>query len=147
MKKKDTHTLPSLTHETTIKVRFSEVDSMGVVWHGEYIKYFEDGREAFGHHFQLDYLDVYNHGFVIPIVDVNCQYKHSLTVGDTATIETQYINTQAAKIIFQYNIYKEPEHLLAATGCTTQVFVNKQTGEMEYEIPAFYLEWKQKWIK
>ena len=39
---------PALTNTTKTTVRFSEVDSMQVVWHGEYVRYFEDGREAFG---------------------------------------------------------------------------------------------------
>jgi len=38
----------NLSIKTETIIRFSEVDSMGVVWHGNYIKYFEDGREAFG---------------------------------------------------------------------------------------------------
>ena len=46
MKRKKTEA--SLTDRTSFQVRFSEVDSMKIVWHGEYIRYFEDGREAFG---------------------------------------------------------------------------------------------------
>ena len=42
--------------QTEIRVRFSEVDSMGVVWHGNYLKYFEDGREAFGRKHGLGYV-------------------------------------------------------------------------------------------
>ena len=41
----------ALTCRTPIRVRFSEVDSMQVVWHGEYMRYFEDGREDFGRRF------------------------------------------------------------------------------------------------
>ena len=37
-----------LINSCKVKVRFSEVDSMAVVWHGNYVKYLEDGREAFG---------------------------------------------------------------------------------------------------
>lgn len=41
----------SLVGKTSLRVRFSEVDSMQIVWHGEYVRYFEDGREAFGREF------------------------------------------------------------------------------------------------
>lgn len=34
--------------EIPIKVRFSDTDAMGVVWHGNYLRFFEDAREAFG---------------------------------------------------------------------------------------------------
>ena len=61
---------PSLTTVTFTKVRFSEVDSMHVVWHGEYVRYLEDGREAFGREFPgIGYLDFYRNGYTAPIVD------------------------------------------------------------------------------
>ena len=50
---------PALSCITPLRVRFSEVDSMRVVWHGEYVRYFEDGREAFGEQYPgLGYLDI-----------------------------------------------------------------------------------------
>lgn len=52
--KTNLHT-PALIDRTTIKVRFSEIDSMQIVWHGEYVRYFEDGRESFGKHYSLGY--------------------------------------------------------------------------------------------
>ena len=64
-----------LVDRKTITVRFSEVDSMMVVWHGEYIRYFEDGRESFGKHYDgLKYMDIFNSGYLAPMVDLNCQY-------------------------------------------------------------------------
>ena len=58
-----------------ITVRFGEVDSMAIVWHGNYIKYFEDGRESFGSKYDLGYLDVHRHNVMIPIVKVTCDFK------------------------------------------------------------------------
>ncbi len=43
MKRKTSPHQAALTDRTTIKVRFSEIDSMQIVWHGEYVRYFEDG--------------------------------------------------------------------------------------------------------
>ena len=54
----------TLTATTTTKVRFNETDSLGITWHGHYVTYFEDGREAFGTAFGLHYLDIFNNGFV-----------------------------------------------------------------------------------
>ena len=47
-------------------IRFSEVDSMGVVWHGHYAMYFEDAREEFGKKYHLEYLFMYDQGFLSP---------------------------------------------------------------------------------
>lgn len=145
MKRKKIERPAALTNQTTLKVRFSEVDAMHIVWHGEYIRYFEDGRESFGRHYGLEYMDVYNKGYVIPIVDITCQYKQPLTVGDEAIVETRYINTHAAKIVFDYIIRKASDHSIVATGSSIQVFLSRETNELELFSPAFYKEWKQKW--
>lgn len=138
---------PSLITRTRITVRFSEVDSMQVVWHGEYVRYFEDGREAFGREYPgLGYLDFYSNGYTAPIVDLQLQYISPLTVNDVAIIETRYIETVAAKLCFEYIIYKESDGALVARGSSVQVFVGA-SGEMELNNPQFYEAWKRRWLK
>ena len=66
-----------------VKVRFSEVDSIRVVWHGSYVKYMEDGREDFGEKYGLEYMTIFNNGYTAPKVDMNLRYLQSVTVGDT----------------------------------------------------------------
>jgi acyl-CoA thioester hydrolase len=127
-----------------IVVRFSEVDSMRIVWHGNYLKYFEDGRESFGLKYNLGYLDVYRHNVMIPIVRVNCDYKRPLEYGDTAIVETRYIPTEAAKIVFEYAIYRKKDMEISATGSSMQVFLTPE-GELLLTSPAFYIGWQEKW--
>lgn len=143
-RKKEKFTGQKLTHTAQIPIRFSEVDSMGIVWHGHYVRLFEDARESFGEQYGFGYLKVYEHGYVIPIVDVQCQYKQALKYGDTAIIEITYLDTLAAKIVYQYQIFRESDHLLMATGETTQVFVASEEGGLQLTMPSFFLEWKQK---
>lgn len=135
---------PALIDRTTILVRFSEVDALKIVWHGEYVKYFEDGRESFGMRYDLGYWDVYNNGYTTPIVDLQIQYKQSLTFGEKAIVETRYIPIDAAKIILEYTIYKEDGVTVAATGRTMQVFLNSN-NELELTNPDFFIEWKKRW--
>ncbi|HBS11061.1 MAG TPA: 4-hydroxybenzoyl-CoA thioesterase, partial [Flavobacteriaceae bacterium] len=87
-----------------------------------YITYFEDGREAFGREHGISYLDVQASGFVTPIIKSTCEHKLPLRYGDIATIETTYVNSPAAKMIFKYKIYN-PQGDLVCTGETIQVFV------------------------
>lgn len=94
-----------LKAEKEFRVRFSEVDSMNVVWHGAYALYFEDAREAFGEKYGLRYLYIFDHGFYAPIVELKLQYKNPLTYKDKGLIEISLRNTDAAKIIFDYTIY------------------------------------------
>ncbi len=135
----------ALVNQTSIKVRFSEVDLMQIVWHGEYVKYFEDGREAFGREYAgLGYMDFYDSGYLAPIVDLQVEYKKSLKCNDQAVVETRYIATEAAKIIFEYIITRKSDNEVVATGRTVQVFVDK-AGELMLTSPEFYLKWKEKW--
>jgi acyl-CoA thioester hydrolase len=137
-------TKPNLVSETEIAIRFNEVDALGIVWHGNYVKYFEDGREAFGEKFHLNFQHVYiNDGFVTPIVLMDCQYKQSLKYGDRAIVQTRYVPSKASKIIFEYSIYRASDRALMCTGKTTQVFVNRE-GELFYTVPDFFAKWKEK---
>lgn len=134
----------ALVDRVRVPIRFSETDAMGVVWHGNYVKFFEDGRESFGRNYGLEYLRVYSLGYTIPIVDLHCSYKKSLTFGQEIIVETRYIPCEAAKIEFDYIVYEAESMEVIATGSTVQVFLNDKQ-ELELNNPAFYEEWKKKW--
>ncbi len=145
MKKKSREV--KLTSTTNISVRFSEVDSMRVVWHGEYVKYMEDGREDFGRKYAgLGYMDFFDNGYLTPIVELDIQYKSPLKCNDTAVVETRYIATDAAKICFDYIIRNSSDGKVVATGSTTQAFIDLN-GELQLLSPEFYQKWKEQWIK
>lgn len=127
-------------------VKFSEVDSLRVVWHGYYVRYFEDGREAFGIQYQLSYLDVYENGLAVPLVDLEVKFKRPLEYGDTAIIETKFIDSPAAKIQFEYVIKSKTHGYIACTGKTTQVFMEPITKELYFTMPAFFEQWKKKML-
>ncbi|HEX8022721.1 acyl-CoA thioesterase [Mucilaginibacter sp.] len=134
----------SLINTIEIEVKFSDVDMLGVVWHGNYIRYFEDGREAFGKQYGLGYMDVYNAGYVVPIVNVNCDYKRFLRYEDKVIIETVYTPTESAKINFAYRLLNVQTGELIVKGSTVQVFVRRDNFELQLTNPDFFLEWKQK---
>lgn len=135
----------SLVNKTSLRVRFSEVDSMQIVWHGEYVRYFEDGREAFGREFAgLGYMDIYASGHTAPIVELHLQYRKPLKVNDTAVVETRYIATEAAKVCFEYTIRSATDGEVVAEGSSTQVFLDSR-GELQLLAPEFYRKWKERW--
>ncbi len=130
-----------LTSTCEVTIRFNEADPMGIVWHGHYIQYFEDGREAFGREHGISYLQVHQQGFTLPVVSISCEYKRSLAYGEKAIVETTYLDCNAAKIEFEYKIYRSSDRQLSATGKSTQVFLNP-SGELQLIIPGFIQEWK-----
>ena len=134
----------NLTHTIEQDVRFSEVDSLGVVWHGHYVQYFEDGREAFGKQYNLSYLDFYSNGYIVPVVNIQCDYKRFLRYGDKIIIETTYVPGIAAKINFKYRIINAHTQELVVTGSTVQVFLSSNGLGLQLNNPDFFQDWKAK---
>lgn len=124
-----------------LRVRFYECDPLQIVWHGNYLKYFEEGREDFGRKNGISYLDIKDYGFATPVVKSSCEHKLPLKYGDEFEVETTFINSNAAKIIFKYKIRREKE--LICTGKTMQVFTDKNSDLVLYN-PPFFLAWKKK---
>lgn len=135
----------TLSGRIEIKVRFNEADPLGIVWHGHYIRYFEDGREAFGNEHGIGYLDFYRQGFVIPVVSIQCDFKKSLKYGDRVVVETIYVPCEAAKLKFEYRLYHAGTGHLVATGTSVQVFLQKENAVLQLINPPFFEAWKMKY--
>ncbi len=140
-RKEQYNEVPELTVSKKIRVRFNETDPLGIVWHGYYITYFEDGREAFGRKHGISYLDVQRNGYTTPIVKSECEHKLSLRYGDVARIETTIVDTPAAKMIFRYKIFDANEKVVC-TGETVQVFMDAK-GDLVLNLPSFFEDWKR----
>lgn len=132
-----------LTNIYEYTVKFSDVDLLGMVWHGNYVKLLENGREAFGKQYGIGYWDIFNQGYVTPIVNVNIDYKKSLRYGDEVIIKTTFVDCEAAKIIFEYTLFRKSDNELIATAQTTQVFLNDKR-QLYLTLPEFYIQWKKK---
>ena len=129
-----------------LNIRFSEVDSMNIVWHGSYVMYFEDAREAFGKKYGIAYLDIFGHGYYAPLVDLSFKYKSPITYDMKPEITITYKPVDAAKIVFDYEITNPENGEVLATGHSVQVFM-----DLNYQLvwvnPDFYEEWKKKWLE
>jgi len=127
-----------------LDIRFSEVDSMRVVWHGSYSLYFEDAREEFGRKYKLDYLRIADYGYFAPIVDLQFHFRKPVTYGMRPRIDIIYRLTEAAKIIFDYEIHDTETDELLVSGCSVQVFMD-MNYQLVWTTPDFYQAWKRLW--
>lgn len=135
---------PILSERTEVDIHFYDVDSVKIVWHGNYLKYLENGREAFGKKYGIGYMDIYGHGFVTPIFDVHIKYLSPALYEETLIVETTYIPSKSAKLIFKYTIYRKKDMSVVVEAETTQLFMTRE-GDFEISAPDFYREWKAKW--
>ena len=127
-----------------LDIRFSEVDSMNVVWHGSYMLYFEDARELFGEQYDLTYMGYVRHGYYAPMVEMNIQWKKPILYGMRPRIDIIYRPTVAAKVVFDYEIHDTADESLISTAHSVQVFMDLNYQLVLYS-PKFYEEWQQRW--
>jgi acyl-CoA thioester hydrolase len=117
---------------------------MQIVWHGHYVKYMEEGREDFGRKFGINYMLIKANGYMAPVVKLSCDYKKTLSYDDTVIVETRYVDSDAAKIIYSFKILRGSDKELVASGESVQVFLDMER-ELVLTIPPFFEAWKKKW--
>ena len=88
--------------KTVRKVRFEEVDPLGIVWHGRYASYLEDGRVAFGDKYNLSYITMRREAFIAPIVQMHVDYHSPLRYDDEFSITARLVWSDAVRMNFEY---------------------------------------------
>ncbi|WP_372472732.1 acyl-CoA thioesterase [Capnocytophaga sp. ARDL2] len=109
------------------RIRYSETDQMGVVYHGNYAAFLEIGRTEWMRKKGLSYKELEQNGVMLPVVSLTMNYKKPACYDDLITIKTFFKSQTGAKIEFDYEIYNEKGDLLT-TAYSLLVFVNKETG-------------------
>jgi acyl-CoA thioester hydrolase len=106
------------------KVRFVETDMMGVVHHSNHFRWFEMARVEYLRQAGVLLLDLMAQDIVFPITDVSCQYKASARFDDWLLIQAKLVDLSRAKMVFTYEIVRESDKTLLATGRTQNVFTD-----------------------
>ncbi|MFV8352725.1 acyl-CoA thioesterase [Flavobacterium sp. XS2P14] len=114
-------------HQIQLRVRYSETDQMGVVYHGNYIPYFEMGRVEWLRNKGVSYKSMEENGIALPIVSMNINYKKSARYDDLLTVRTVFKSQSSVKIEFDCEIYNELDELLTYAQFIL-VFVSLKTG-------------------
>jgi acyl-CoA thioester hydrolase len=128
-----------MTNETRLRVRYAETDQMGVVYHSNYLIWFEVGRVEFLRQLGFVYKDLeQNEDCHIAVVDVRCKYKAPARYDDCILVRTRLRNVRESVIHFDYEILREPDGTVLAVGETTHVVVTAQMNKCG--LPEKYLE-------
>jgi len=114
-------------HEIQVRVRYSETDQMGVVYHGNYLPYFEIGRVEWLRDKGISYKFMEENGVALPIVSLSLNYKKPARYDDVLLIKTIYKSQTSVKLEFECEIRNEKGELLT-TGYFLLVFVDIKSG-------------------
>ena len=123
---------------TKTRVRYSETDQMGVVYHGNYAQFFELGRTEWLRKLSVTYKDMENSGIMLPVISLSCKFIKSAVYDDVLTIETFLIKKPMVKIEFDYKITNQNDELVC-TGNSVLAFMNMKT-QKPTRCPDYLLE-------
>jgi|TARA_B100000809_G_scaffold60596_1_gene57172 acyl-CoA thioester hydrolase len=110
---------------TKTRVRYSETDQMGVVYHGNYAQFFEMGRTEWLRSLGVTYKDMEMNGIILPVVSLNLTFIKSALYDDILTIHTFLKKEPMVKIEFNYEIKNQLDELIC-TGSSVLAFMNSK---------------------
>jgi len=125
-------------------VRFQEVDALQVVWHGHYLSYLEEGRNAFGREYGFGYEDILAAGYIAPLVHIELDYFEPARFDQILTIETRLHLVDGASILFTYTIRDQATGARLAEARSDQVFTDLE-GDLVMTRPTFQAELFAAW--
>lgn len=109
-----------------IRVRYSETDQMGVVYHGNYAQYFEMGRVEWLRNLGISYKKLEEEGVMLPVVSLSIEYKKPALYDELLKLRTMFRKCSGVRIEFEYELLNEQGELLT-TATSVLVFMNAIT--------------------
>ena len=135
-----------LSSEIEFSVDFNDCDPMKIVWHGNYINYFERARCALLSKIGYDYLEMEKSGYLFPVAQVRAKYVRSLRFGDVCrarAILTEWENM----LEMEFELYNAKTGELTTKGTVSQICVDAKTGETQIVCPACFTDKVQKLLE
>ena len=100
-------------HDFSFRVRYSETDQMGVVYHGNYPQYLEMGRVEWLRSLGVSYKSMEENGIILPVISISINFKKSAVYDDLLRVRTIIRKKPMVRIEFDYEIHNEKGELLA----------------------------------
>jgi acyl-CoA thioester hydrolase len=114
-----------LSAETRLRVRYAETDRMGVVYHSNFAVWFEVGRVELLRQLGFDYKEMEQEEKChLPVVDLRVRYKAPAQYDDEIVVRTELKNARSTLLHFGYEVLRERDRALLATGETMHIIVD-----------------------
>ena len=121
------------------RVEFYDTDSMGVVWHGNYVKYCEMARCAFLREIGYTYIDMKNDGYAYPIVKMDFKFVRPAMLDDEICVSIDLLEFESL-LTFGYKITNAKTGEILCKAHTAQAAVNIATMETCFYLPEVFKE-------
>jgi acyl-CoA thioester hydrolase len=117
-----------------VRVRYPEVDRMGVAHHANHLIWFEIGRTELMRSRGAAYARLEDEGLLLPVIEASCAYRAAARYDDLLKVTTEVVEVGRVRIAFSYRIERQADGLLLATGRTVHAAVDR--GGRPRRIPA-----------
>ena len=131
--------MPIISETVRVKVRFSEVDPIRVVWHGNYFRYMEQVRCELLRQIDYGYREMEASGFAWPIIDTRMKYIAPLHFDQLVRVEAR-ISEYENRLRIDYEFFDVASGARTSKGYTIQVAVAMPSGEMRLVSPPILLQ-------
>jgi acyl-CoA thioester hydrolase len=113
-------------HDSTVRVRYAETDQMGLVYHSNYLVWFEIGRVELMRSLGFDYkqMELDSDTYIV-VVDAHCRYQHPARYDDLLTVRARILQARSRVLKFGYEILRQSDDRVLATGETTHIACNR----------------------
>jgi len=126
------------THQTKIRVRYSETDQMGYVYNGNYAAYYEIGRTEMLRSLDMTYSQMEADGVMLPLLELKCKFIKPALYDQELTITTIVKDLPGVRMLFDYEVHNEAGELINLGG-TTLVFFD-MVKKRPCSPPAYFME-------
>lgn len=109
--------------KTEVTVRYAETDMMGIVYHANYLPWFEIGRTTLLKENGLSYRQLEADGYRLPVLEIGAKYHRPAVYDDTLSIVTRLREKPALRFRLEYEVFRA--EVLLVTGFSVHAFVNK----------------------
>ena len=113
-------------HTTVVRVIYADTDAMGVVYHTNYIKWFEVGRCELLRSIGFPYSKMEEEGILLPLAECSCKYKLPAVYDDLLEVTASISEVKAATVTLDYTIRRQSTGELLATGTTKHAVTDPQ---------------------
>ncbi|MCF6765867.1 acyl-CoA thioesterase [Thiotrichales bacterium 19S3-7] len=129
----------ALSERTELEIAFFDVDSMRIVWHGNYIKYLEIARCRLLDKLGYNYLDMEEEGLIWPVIDMRIKYIKPIHFKQVILIDASVVEYEN-RLKIQYVIYDKETLDKLTKAYSIQVAVNHKTSQMYYQSPKHIID-------
>ena len=127
--------------EIKVTVRYAETDKMGITHHSVYPIWYELARTEIIKNIGITYTEMENEGIMLPLSELSCKYMIPSTYEDELTIRVKISKLTPARIVFNYETYKEGIEKPIATGSTIHAWADSKTLKLinfKKHFPEYY---------